>query len=364
VSARRPRLLDGDDRAIAAAAAHLAAGGLVAFPTETVYGLGADGGNAQACARVYAVKGRPPDNPLIVHFADAEAVFELVGRPGPLAMALAARFWPGPLTLVLPRPAGLLEAAAAGLDTVGVRVPDHPVAHALLSQARVPVAAPSANLSGRPSPTDAASVVADLEAASRAGTDLADVWVVDGGRTTFGIESTVIDLTAPEPCLLRAGALGVEAVEMLAGAVRAGGDLRRSPGTRYRHYAPALPLWLFDAATPTAAIADFVRGRPGPAALLASEERALAVGHALGAVGAALRVCPLGGSGDREGRAMAHDLFAALRWCESAGVLYALAELPAGDRGLAPAVRDRLLRAAGGQRLPATEGGDTTSEKC
>lgn len=328
----------------------------MAFPTETVYGLGGDASSARACARIYAVKGRPADNPLIVHFADARAVGHLLEAAGPLAVRLAARFWPGPLTLVLPRPQGLFEGAAAGLDSVAVRVPDHPVARALLACAGVPVAAPSANLSGRPSPTDAPSVLADLAQAAAAGRDVDDVWVLDAGRTTFGVESTVIDLTSPTPQLLRAGALGVEAVEVLAGAVGAGGDRRRSPGTRHRHYAPTVPLWLFDAATPTAAVAAFIAARPGPAALLAGPERAGRIRSAVAAGAAKLCVRTLGAGEDADGREAAHELFAALRWCETAGVAYALAELPEAGPGLRAAVRDRLLRAAGGRRVPEPAG--------
>lgn len=356
MSARHLVVRDERDSTLAAAAGHLRAGGLVAFPTETVYGLGADAARPAACERIYAVKGRPADNPLIVHFATVEAVFALLGEPGGPARALASRFWPGPLTMVLARPDGVLAGASAGLDSVAVRVPSHPLAHALIAEAGMPVAAPSANLSGRPSPTDAAGVLADLEEAAAAGRDVDDVWVIDGGAATYGVESTVIDVRGGAVQMLRQGALPLAAIEAVTGAVGVAADVRRSPGTRHRHYAPRAPLWLFGPVTPTAAVAAFVRSRPGPVALLAPPERALALQAALGPDRDRLRARPLGGHGDPEGRAAARDLFACLRWCDATRVAYALAELPDGEHGLWPAVRDRLERAAEGRWLERATG--------
>lgn len=345
--ARRLVLDGGNDAVIAAAAAHLRSGGLVAFPTETVYGLGADAANRAACARVYAVKGRPADNPLIVHFASTARVVAALGSLPEPALRLAERYWPGPLTLVLRRPQGAFQGAAAALDSVAVRVPAHPVAAALLAAAGVAVAAPSANLSGRPSPTDGESVWRDLQAAA-ADRDVSDVWLLDAGPSGLGLESTVVDLTGERPHVLRPGALALEAIAAVVGPLMAGGDGRRSPGTRHRHYAPALPLILFEAAAPAEAVVAVVRDRAGDAALLAPPARAAAIRAAAGPLAGRLRTFPLGADADDEGLALARDLFRALRWCEEAGVAYALAELPAAGGGLRPAIRDRLWRAADG----------------
>ena len=222
---------------IGAAAARLRAGGLVAFPTETVYGLGADATSDAAVAAVFAAKERPRFNPLIVHVANAAAA-ERLARFDDRARALAHRFWPGPLTLVLPRRAdsGLSLLVSAGLDTVAVRVPNHRVALGLLSAAGLPVAAPSANPSGRISPTTAAHVAAVLG-------DRVDM-VLDGGPCAVGLESTVIDATAEPPVVLRPGGLATEAVERLIGPLAAvgAGDAVRAPGMLARHYAPSIPL--------------------------------------------------------------------------------------------------------------------------
>ncbi|MBX6378963.1 MAG: threonylcarbamoyl-AMP synthase, partial [Clostridia bacterium] len=225
--------------AVATAATILRHGGLVAFPTETVYGLGADAFNEDAVRRIFAVKGRPPDNPLIVHVAGPRDVGRLSLEPS-AARALIAAFWPGPLTLVLPRRPEVPAVVAAGLDSVAVRCPAHPVARALIAAAGTPLAAPSANRSGRPSPTWAADVLADLGG-------LIDA-VLDGGPCPVGVESTVVDLTGPRPVLLRPGGVTVEALRRHLPDLetRSPAGPARSPGLRYRHYAPATPLWLYE----------------------------------------------------------------------------------------------------------------------
>jgi len=229
----------GDDPALREAVRLLRAGRLVAFPTETVYGLGADATSVAAVESIYAAKGRPADNPCIVHIADAAALRDVVAAVPDAARALAERFWPGPLTLVLPATERLRRSVTRGLDTVAVRVPDHGIALALLARVGVPLVAPSANRSGRPSPTRAAHVLADLGGRIDA--------VLDGGACRVGIESTVLDLAHDEPALLRPGAIGVAAIEQALGAPVVSGRrsaLARSPGTRYRHYAPDATLVL------------------------------------------------------------------------------------------------------------------------
>jgi len=235
--------LSPSPEAIERAAERLRAGELVAFPTETVYGLGADATNAAAVSAIYEAKGRPSINPLIVHLPDSRAAQDLAGAWPEAARRLAERFWPGPLTLVLPRAAALPDAVTAGLDTIGLRVPSHPVAHALLSAAGVPVAAPSANLSTRLSPTTAAHVAAGLTTTRGL--------VIDGGPTPVGIESTVVSLV-DEPTLLRPGAIPAVELEAIVGPlVRRPGPERTSdaalpsPGMMERHYAPRATLHLF-----------------------------------------------------------------------------------------------------------------------
>ena len=230
--------------AIAAAAEILQRGGLVAFPTETVYGLGADALDPQAIARIYAAKGRPSFNPLIVHIADADQLPRLARTVSPLAHRLAAAFWPGPLTLVLPRQPIVPDAVTAGLDTVGVRVPAHPVARALLAAAGLPIAAPSANAYTRVSPTTAAHVLAQLG-------DRVEL-VLDGGPAAVGIESTVVDVSGERPVLLRPGGIAAERIEALVGpllrpAAVVGDAPRPAPGMVDRHYAPRARLQPFAA---------------------------------------------------------------------------------------------------------------------
>lgn len=238
------RLAD-DATGIARAADLLRAGRLVAFATETVYGLGADAANGMAVAALYAAKGRPQFNPLICHFPDADAAFAH-GAADERARALAAAFWPGPLTLVLPRRTGssVSGLAAAGLETLALRVPAHPAARALLEATGRPVAAPSANRSGRLSPTRAAHVLASLDGRIDA--------VVDSGLTAVGVESTILDLTGPKPTLLRPGGVPVEALRAAIGDIAAPSDgAIKAPGMLSSHYAPALPLRL-NAAAPHA----------------------------------------------------------------------------------------------------------------
>jgi L-threonylcarbamoyladenylate synthase len=240
---RRPpktRVLPADGGGLAAAAAILQAGGLVAFPTETVYGLGAHALDAHAVEGIFVAKGRPADDPVIVHLADASLVAHVAELNAP-ANRLGDAFWPGPLTLVLPKLPSVPSEVTAGLDSVGVRVPSHPVALGLLRESGLPVAAPSANLFGRPSPTTAAHVLDDLDGRIDA--------VVDGGPTSVGLESTIVDLTAWPPRLLRPGGVAAEAIEAVLGTrLAAPGSTRAgpqpAPGMLAAHYAPRTPLTL------------------------------------------------------------------------------------------------------------------------
>lgn len=318
------RTLPADDpAAIAAAAAALRAGGLVAFPTETVYGLGANARDPAAVARIFAAKGRPATNPLIVHVADAAAARELVSVWSPVAEALAARFWPGPLTLVLPKGPSLPDLVTAGGPTVGIRIPAHPAARALLRAAGVPVAAPSANRSTEVSPTTAAHVAASLGEA----VDL----ILDGGPTTVGLESTVLDVSVSPPQILRPGMVTRAMLEEVVGDVaedRQGPQEgpARSPGLMTRHYAPRAPVVVL----PAERLGTSVQASDG---LLCRETA--------GVVWRAARVIamPLDVTG------YAARMYAALREMDTAGVARIVVEAPPEDAEWA-AVRDRLRRAS------------------
>ncbi len=312
-----PTVLPPTHENLAKAALVLGEGGLVAFPTETVYGLGGDATNDEAVARIFDAKGRPSFNPLIVHVADLMAA-EHVARFDERARNLAERFWPGPLTLVLPRkdggPVSLL--ATAGLDSVAVRIPNHPVALDLLRTFKHPVAAPSANPSGRLSPTTAAHVAEGL------GENVA--MILDGGACPVGVESTVLSLVGERPCLLRPGGVSLEALEGLLGWVdrAAEGGAILSPGQLESHYAPYARVRLnADHAGPGEVLLGFGPHTPSDA----------------------LNLSP---SGDLV-EAASH-LFAYLRRLDRPGVA-AIAVMPIPDHGLGLAINDRLKRAAAGR---------------
>ena len=319
-------ILAADAAGIARAAELLRAGRLVAFGTETVYGLGADATDARAVASVFEAKGRPRFNPLICHYADADAAFAHV-QANDAAQLLAERFWPGPLTLVLPRRAGCPVAllAGAGLDTLAVRVPAHPVARALLRATDRPVAAPSANRSGQVSPTTAAHVLAGLGGRIAA--------VLDSGPCAVGVESSVLDLTGPRPFLLRPGGVSRETLEAAIGPVGLGltpavaeqSRGLRSPGLLGSHYAPSLPVRL-------------------GAAGVARDEALLAFGPPLPGAGAVFQLSAAGDTTEA-----AANLFAALRALDAQGAalgLRGIAAMAVPDTGLGLAINDRLQRAA------------------
>ena len=232
------QVLPADDNALALAARLLAEGKLVAFPTETVYGLGANALDAQAAMGIFAAKGRPADNPLIAHIHDRSQL-ELLCDVPPIAEKLMNAFWPGPLTLIMPRRPGVPDAVTAGLDTVAVRMPSHPVAMALLKAVNLPIAAPSANRSGKPSPTAARHVLDDMDGRIPL--------IIDGGSCDVGLESTVLDVCHGRPCILRPGGITRDMLESVVGPVDVAGSVLRplqegetalSPGMRYRHYSP------------------------------------------------------------------------------------------------------------------------------
>ena len=306
----------------------LRGGGLVAMPTETVYGLGADAEDPAAVARVYATKGRPSDHPLIVHLADASAIDDgwAVDVPG-WARLLAAACWPGPLTLVLRRGPRAGDHVTGGQDTVGLRVPSHPVALDLLRRFGGGVAAPSANRFGRVSPTDAAHVVEEFADVLVPGRDV----VLDGGPSHVGVESTIVDCTGAAPRLLRPGAVGVEEIEAVTGLEVATPDPTvRAPGTLAAHYAPAARLVLVERDDLPAAIA----GAATPVALLAPADVVTPEGvHRLAA--------------PEDSAAYARSLYAALRAADADGIATIVAVAPAVGV-LAAAVHDRLRRAAVG----------------
>ncbi|OUM95146.1 MAG: threonylcarbamoyl-AMP synthase [Paenibacillaceae bacterium ZCTH02-B3] len=345
-----------DEQAIAAAAEIIRRGGLVAFPTETVYGLGANALDPAAVRGIFRAKGRPSDNPLIVHLADP-ADLPVVAVPLPLVEPLARRFWPGPLTLVLPRTAAVPDETTAGLDTVAVRVPDHPVALALIRASGCPIAAPSANRSGRPSPTTAAHVLADL-AGRIAG-------VLDGGPAGIGVESTVIRVDETGRCihLLRPGGVTADQLHRAAPHMdihdasesAAEAAVARSPGMKYTHYAPRGALTVVRCGDPAANPAEARQRilRAIRRELEALRERGTKTGVLLfgggepagGPVQADL-VLDLGPA-DRPEEA-ARRLYAALRRFDDAGTEVIFAEaMP--ETGIGRAVMNRLYKAAGGR---------------
>ncbi|WP_182200757.1 L-threonylcarbamoyladenylate synthase [Paraliobacillus salinarum] len=239
------RELDGNgQQAIQEAAALLKQQELIAFPTETVYGLGADATNETAVAKIFEAKGRPSDNPLIVHLADVDQIPNYVEVMTPIAEKLIQAFMPGPITVILPSSDAIATNVTAGLQTVGIRIPDHPVARALLREVDLPIAAPSANTSGKPSPTSAIHVFQDLNG-KIAG-------IVDSASTEVGVESTVVDCTGDVPIILRPGGITREQIEEVTEVVAFDAtiekeiDKPKAPGMKYNHYEPEMPLWLVD----------------------------------------------------------------------------------------------------------------------
>ncbi len=331
------------------AARAIAEGRLVAFPTETVYGLGANALDESAIREIYRVKGRPDDNPLIVHLADPGQIGTVAAEIPPMAVLLIERFMPGPLTLVFRRGAHVPPAVSAGLDTVAIRCPSHPVARLLIESAGVPIAAPSANLSGRPSPTRAAHVLQDLDGRIP--------FIVDGGACEVGLESTVLDVTGDDPVLLRPGAVTASQIEETCKVpVRYPGDSShgpvRSPGMKYRHYAPKATVLVGTGRNSVLRVLDtleIVRGqiaagkRVGVFASSAVIDEIRTRREAEPDTGWPEHVLSFGDSGD-SAKASAR-LFDALRTLDSEGLdVIVVQALP--EEGLGAAFMNRVLKAS------------------
>ena len=334
------RVLPATPASLAEAASLLQGGQVVGFPTETVYGLGANALDEAAVRRIFEAKGRPGDNPLIVHISALDQLPALIAGDLPEnAKILAAACWPGPLTMLLRKSAAVPDVVTAGLDTVGIRMPSHPVARALIDAAQRPIAAPSANRSGRPSPTTAAHVFEDMDGRVPL--------ILDGGSCAVGVESTVLDVTGAVPRILRPGGVTAEQIAALCGAVEvdgavmrplAEGEKPRSPGMKYRHYAPkgALTIVRGEAAAVAGRIAALYD------AAEAAGERALILaleGHI--PLYGARRTLSLG----KDEAEMAARLFAALREADELGAETLLSEAVSTE-GVGLAVMNRLGRAA------------------
>ncbi|MGQ0735283.1 MAG: L-threonylcarbamoyladenylate synthase [Acidobacteriota bacterium] len=338
-------------REVAAAADALARGELVAFPTETVYGLGAHAMDEWAVSRLFEVKGRPANDPLIVHVAEVSALADLAETVPPSIDALSHRFWPGALTLILFKRSSVPDLVTAGRPTVAVRVPAHPIAQAILRHARVPVAAPSANTYSRPSPTTAAHVLSDLDGRIEL--------VVDGGATAIGLESTILDLTVNPPLVRRPGAITLEQIRAILPAaeslnqVLTGTAAHPAPGQSLRHYAPRARVTVFvgECAPVVARVAQEARtaaARGEKVGVLAPQEDLLALAPMLAPLASVGRVVTARAGARREPDDVARELFAALRALDEqrVDVILAVAMPPAG---IATAIVDRLSRAAEGR---------------
>lgn len=324
-----------DARKINVAARLIREGELVAFPTETVYGLGGDALNRNAVLKIFKAKGRPADNPLIVHIARFETLHDLAREVPKEAELLAERFWPGPLTLVLPKAENVPKETTGGLDSVAVRMPSHEIALALIRASDRPIAAPSANISGKPSPTLAEHVIDDFYGRIAC--------IIDGGETFIGVESTVIDLTGWPPVLLRPGGLPLEEIERAVGeviihpAVRGKEvDLARAPGMKYRHYSPSAAVIVVEGRRDRVhrKIKELVESFKG-------EGKRVGV-MATGGIYEADEYFDLGESEED----VARNLFKALRELDKRGVDIIIAE-GIEERGLGLAVMNRLRKAAG-----------------
>lgn len=316
-------------------------GGLVAFPTETVYGLGADALNENAAKKIYAAKGRPSDNPLIVHIADMEALEKIVRDIPDAARTVAERYWPGPLTMIFNKSSVVPYGTTGGLDTVAVRMPSHKVACALIEAGGGYIAAPSANTSGRPSPTKAEHVKEDMEGKIE--------MILDGGTVEIGLESTILDISVTPPMILRPGAVTKEMLEELLGEVTVdnalldeeGGDPPKAPGMKYRHYAPKAKLCVVEGDGEAVVkeinrIADENIQKGNRVGIIGTQE---SIGAYLNGV-----VKCIGTRQDET--TIANHLYAVLREFDEEDVDCILSEAFSGD-GIGNAVMNRLLKAAG-----------------
>ena len=326
----------GGENEINAAADIIRRGGLLGIPTETVYGLGADALNEDAVLHIFEAKGRPQDNPLIIHVPEASWLTRYCRQVPDTAYRLAEKFWPGPLTMILPRKEVVPLRTTGGLETVGVRCPDHPLTRAIIAAANVPIAAPSGNTSGRPSPTTAADMLEDMDGKIDG--------IMDGGSCAVGVESTIIDLTVTPPRLLRPGGLPLEALQEVLGEVAMDkavteklkdGERPRAPGMKYRHYAPKAPVTVVIGAPARSAAYIRLQAQKGCGVICFDE---------LAPLFADCTVHCLGPAEDRAEQA--RRVFDSLRGFDSTNVTEIYAQCP-DNRGLGLAVGNRLKKAAG-----------------
>lgn len=321
-------------------------GGLVAFPTETVYGLGGNALDKEAAAKIYSAKGRPSDNPLIVHISRVEQVEDIAVNISDKARRLMDKFWPGPLTIILEKGKAVPYETTGGLDTVAVRMPNHPVALKLIEEAGVPIAAPSANTSGRPSPTLAAHVAEDMNGRI----DM----IIDGGQVGIGIESTIIDMSSDVPVILRPGYITREMLEDIIGHVEVdkvvvaksieeiGGDYKpKAPGMKYRHYAPKAELTMYEGTVENVAkainkkVEEAVKNGKKPAVICTDETKALYKNGCIKSIGAR-----------NNQETIAYNLYQLLREFDDMDVDCIYGETFYGT-GLGQAIMNRLIKAAG-----------------
>ena len=331
----KTRVLPADEAGVAEAAQLLRQGQLVALPTETVYGIAADARNGAAVRNIFVAKGRPQDNPLIVHVTGPEMLPGLVSEVPERAQLLMAAFCPGPLTIIMPRGPEVADECCAGLDTVGIRMPSHPVARAVIQQSGCAFAAPSANLSGKPSPTNAQDVFTDMDGRLPL--------ILDGGESAVGVESTVVAVTGEHPMLLRPGYVTKEQMEEVLGEEvlvspailekLKDGEVARSPGMKYKHYAPKAQVTILRG--DFAKYKEFIKQHtePGVWALCFDGE------------GAQLGVPFIEYGKNHDGVTQAHHLFTALRDLDKHGAQVVYARCPEQD-GVSMAVYNRLIRAA------------------
>lgn len=343
------RVSSADEAVLAEASKLLAEGQLVAFPTETVYGLGANALNAQAVLNIFAAKGRPADNPLIVHIWNRGQLAGICDVPE-IAEKLMDAFWPGPLTMLMPRKSTIPDAVTAGLSTVAVRMPSHPVAAALLKQCNLPIAAPSANRSGKPSPTTAAHVLEDMQGIIPL--------IIDGGGCDVGVESTVLDICNGTPCILRPGGVTKDMLEKVVGEVKVAGSVLRplqagekalSPGMRYKHYSPDGQVTLVEG-----------EEQQVVAALMKLYQHASAAGHRTSVMCftehmEALKDCHPHDIGSRDKpEEVAHRLFDTLRRMDEEKMEAIFSEVVPPE-GMGLAVMNRLGRAAAFRSVQADQ---------
>lgn len=316
-------------------------GGLVAFPTETVYGLGGDALNRASARKIYEAKGRPSDNPLIVHICRFEDIFRIVPEVPAAAGRLAEAFWPGPLTMILPKADSVPYETTGGLDTVAVRLPSHPAARKLIAYSGGYVAAPSANLSGRPSPTEAEYVIQDMDGRI----DM----ILDGGKVGIGLESTIVDLTVVPPQILRPGHVTQEMLGGVLGEIDTdvtilsdgGGQAPKAPGMKYRHYAPKGEMAIVEG--PREQVAAYINGQVEKDRLRGERTGVICTEESLDGYQADVVKC-LGRREDQE--SIGRNLYSMLRQMDDEGVTRIYSESFA-DRGFGQAIMNRLLKAAG-----------------